>query len=260
MSKQNISWKELSSANGISVRSLGAGQPVVIIPGMEGSGESCTDLIEWIHTQNQSYAFYLVDYAKENFAEFNELVSAISKIIQNITTDPVVLWSQSFGNAIAVSIASENKIKISKHAMLSPFASIPSELLLAGSYVLKLTPTWVYKLFSLKVSIFLFGPVKGYEQHRFFEVLEKENPQTYLKRILWLRKLDIEKMFSSVKAPTQVWIGNCDRVIRPQRQIAYFKSRGVKTIELPKLGHMLFPGLLDEAQRITFLDWPMEPK
>jgi hypothetical protein len=38
-------WDVVGQAGGVTLRSWGAGTPLFVFPGMEGSGESCLDLV-----------------------------------------------------------------------------------------------------------------------------------------------------------------------------------------------------------------------
>jgi len=77
-------WKLINQSNGIWISSTGKGsKSIVIIPGMEGSGESCIDMAESLIDKNK-YTIFIVDYSREQFHTLEQLSKSLSRIFDNI--------------------------------------------------------------------------------------------------------------------------------------------------------------------------------
>lgn len=255
-----LSWNRTHSKNNILLQELGSeGKTIVVIPGLEGSGESCRDLLEWMYTERQTRGIatkiILVDYKNEEHKEFNELVASINSLLLEKVHGEVLLWSQSFGNLIAASLASMGNLKISRHALLSPFTGISLALTMMAVSFLKLAPRGLYKSLSNLFGSFLFGPVGMLRNHDFFSIISEENPSYYQRRLSWLRELDGEELFRGLSAPVSIWIGLKDRLISPKYQLTVFQSLQFQLNELQEVGHMLFPSILKDHEKEGFLAW-----
>jgi hypothetical protein len=128
-----------------------------------------------------------------------------------------------------------------------------------GLLILKVIPKPIYRHFSKVFTLYLFGPAPGYGEHSFFQVMSKENPRIYLRRIRWLRGIDFAPRFARIRAPAKIWIGHADRLIDPKRQIRalrnHFDSSSTEVIGLDGIGHMLFPALLSDSECNRFKEW-----
>ncbi|WP_163566656.1 hypothetical protein [Fodinicola feengrottensis] len=124
-------WTVLARRHGVSLRVCGQGPPVVVIPGMEGSGESCLDVVLPVvrtgirvpveapgglggafagtpgrspdaETGASGGRVILVDYSAERHRLLGQLVGTIAGLLRQVLPpdEPVVWWGQSFGNLL----------------------------------------------------------------------------------------------------------------------------------------------------------------
>ena len=259
----NLPWQDFPFAQGVRLRVCGEGKKVILIPGMEGSGESCADLAEWLVSESRKNGnpvqIVLVDYRSEREETLEHLTHAIAAAIESRAVGRAILWSQSFGNVIATKLLATGRIQVSKHLMFSPFASLPRWKQKSGEWILRWSPRVLYRWLSPLVSRLLFGPIPS--PHPFLEVLANEDPVHYAKRVGWLRDPSLKRLFSDISCSKAIWIGDRDRLIEPARQIQFYenlKRSGSVQLEvkvLPGIGHMLFPELLGPSSCTSLLEW-----
>jgi hypothetical protein len=106
---------ELGRQHGVLIRLSGVGQPLVVFPGMQGSGESCMQVIAKVCQVARDAAcpvqLVLVDYAAENHATFDALVDTILKLLErNMGNNPLLIWGQSFANLLAIGAANSKSL------------------------------------------------------------------------------------------------------------------------------------------------------
>ena len=254
-------WNVIASEDGVALRICGEGRPLVLIPGMEGSGESCLDLAEWIINKSQKNGngiqVILVDYKNEQSNTLLDLVMIIENLLQHHLNEPFMLWSQSFGNIIATKMLFRQKIKPSRHLLMSPFAIVPKFKLMIGQLLIRLTPRLLYRKWTPIISRWVFGPMT--DVHPFLDALASEDPKNYSRRISWLFIGNVTDQFSYSAFPRAVWIGSCDKLINPCQQLKFFKANPDAALleinVIKKTGHMLFPEVIGEENCFRLLSW-----
>ncbi|MDD4975223.1 MAG: alpha/beta hydrolase [Bacteriovorax sp.] len=256
-----LQWKIIASEQGVQLLVCGDGPLLILIPGMEGSGESCIELAEWLIEESVrsgiGLQIILVDYKKEVSNSLDALTTLLEKILQQHLKGPVIIWSQSFGNVIATRILSRKNIKINKHLLMSPFVKIPKIKLFFGMIIMRWTPRAWYRRFTPGISRWFFGPMP--KVHPFLDVLACEDPKNYCRRISWLFNISLSEQFSYSTFPRAVWIGKDDKLINPIAQINFFKTnQGDAAMEIKVLkntGHMLFPEIIGKEYCLQLLTW-----
>jgi len=119
-------WADLARRRGVRLRARGAGPPVVVFPGLEGSGESCLHLVLPVAAAAGGAPHgrvILVDYAAERHRVLGELVSTVSELLGEVlsTGQAVTIWGQSFGNLLGALVAQRGGLPV-RRAILKRLA------------------------------------------------------------------------------------------------------------------------------------------
>lgn len=131
--------------NGVTLRTAGQGIPVFVVPGMEGTGESCLHLAHPVVTASDAHRFVLVDYGAEAHDKIDDLLDTIAALIRDATDDRCVFWGQSFGNLLAAAVAERSSLPVEQLLLVSPFTRLPNWKVALGVTVLSLTPPALYR-------------------------------------------------------------------------------------------------------------------
>jgi len=234
------------SHNGVMLRTAGAGTPVFVVPGMEGTGESCLHLAHPVLSDLDEYRFVLVDYGAEAHDGFDALVDTITTLVDDADGDECVFWGQSFGNLLAAAVAERSSRSVERLLMVSPFTRLPNWKAALGVTVLSLTPEPLYRATAKLGGRYLFGPAGDQPDHSFFDSLRRTPPGDVARRTNWLRGRTFASLFSSLSAPTHVWLGAEDRLVDLEEQRAFFtdlatRKSHVGLTMIPDCGHMVLP-------------------
>jgi hypothetical protein len=243
--EQEPEWDALASADGVALRGLGSGTPLVVLPGMEGDGTSCLHVVRrvWRDLQQRgSFRLVLVDYTEEQHASLPELEATVTDLVRGVVDGPAVVWGQSFGCLLAASVA--RGLSTERLVLVSPFTSLPtSRGLVVG--LLPHVPQSLYSATSTPVSRWVFGPAHGREGAAFFATLRAADPSDVARRASWLRGRDHRSHFDGLlNGQAAVWFGIRDRLIDLPGQLEVFTElmRGERSPELvPYAGHVALP-------------------
>ena len=232
--------------NGVTLRTAGQGTPVFVVPGMEGTGESCFHLAHPVLRDLDTYQFVLVDYGAEVHDSFDALVDTLITLIGGAAGDHCVFWGQSFGNLLAAAVAEGSNLPVEQLLLVSPFTRLPNWKVALGVTVLSLTPPPLYRATARLGGRYLFGPAGDQPDHPFFDSLRRSPPRDVARRTNWLRKRSFASVFSGLSAPTRVWLGAEDRLVDLDAQKAYFSGLAgrrdhVELTMIPESGHVVLP-------------------
>lgn len=260
-----IDWKVIGNRNGVILQSWGEGIPLVVIPGLEGSGESCLHLVipsvEVLVQNGMATQVCLVNYAREE----HETLEALTDTIQNLLRDAfgkqeILVFSQSFGNLISSSIAIKKELEIKKILMVSPFTKLPELMVRLSAFSMKFTPTFLYRSTIKPLGKYVFGPVGKNSGHIFFDALQRATSSQVKRQTSWLVGLDYSKVFEKIKVPVKIVLGEKDRLININQQIGFFESlcseQNNKVLAtLRDSGHVLLQNAVIEEGKEHFIKY-----
>jgi pimeloyl-ACP methyl ester carboxylesterase len=243
-------WVQLASSRGVSLRATGSGPPVLAFPGMEGTGDSCLQLM--LPTLFDAHTdvprqLVLVDYAKEQHRDLADLVDTITRLITAAVrlTDEVVWWGQSFGNLLLALTCGRVPTAQRRLVLVSPFTELPSWRVTAAAAVLRVTPRFVYAATAEPVGRFVFGPAPRGTGRAFFAAMRDATPVDVRRRVSWLRGTAFPEPFRELPGPLGVWFGARDRLVDLAQQRAFFaaltRRPGDRLSLIPGSGHVVLP-------------------
>ncbi|MHC2290367.1 alpha/beta fold hydrolase domain-containing protein [Bradyrhizobium barranii] len=257
--EKSNSWRTIASAStgpkgGIVALkehiNWNAGDLLLVFPGMEGSGESCIEIVlAVLESLRIPQRLVLVDYSQECCDEFDELVDIIRDLIQRPSLNGILnarIWAQSFGNLLALSVLGRDQPQVQNFVSVSPFTQLPSWKLLPAVLTLKFTPTWAYRLSIGPIGRLVFGPVGDRPDHPFFEAMKRADAPTMMRRMSWLQNRSFAVQFEKNRRPTHIYIGLADRLIALRQQRSFFEKlrdgrETYRISDIPTSGHVIIP-------------------
>lgn len=245
------SFRVAASDRGVTLREHGAGTTVFLIPGMEGSGESCLHValpaVEECAQLGLPRRLVLVDYAAEEHASFDDLVDTIHELAARVAAGaPCIFWAQSFGTLLAVSCARLGGLVVDGFVLVSPFTDLGISRTYGTTLSLSVTPGWLYRRTIDPIARYAFGPVGDATAHPFFAALRAAPTAVVRRRSGWLRSRSFAGTFRRVTAPTKVCLGERDRLVDLAAQRSFFRAlssggTNVQLDEIPGAGHVALP-------------------
>lgn len=241
----STSWELIGRGPGICLLARGAGEPVLLLPGMEGDGSSCVDVATAVQEKLASthpLRLVLVDYSRERHATLAALQTAVLDAMGTVPSlGAPVVWGQSFGCLLAAGVA--KAIDARGVVFVSPFTRLPRSRMAAAS-TLRFTPRPLYRLTNGPVSRWVFGPVGSARNHEFFRSLSASDPRDVARRTAWLGDGDLSELFKGQKSPRCAWFGTYDRLIDLRSQVSEFSwilSPEAFIRMIPGSGHVVLP-------------------
>jgi len=257
-------WAELARSRGVRLRAAGAGPPVVIFPGLEGSGESCLHLVLPVLLPAGAAPrgrVILVDYAAERHRVLGELVSTVSELLDEVAGNgqAVTIWGQSFGNLLGTLVAQRAGLPVRRAVLVSPFTGLPQARVAAGRAALALAWRPLYRAATPATGRYLFGPAPRGSGRPFFRAIAAAAPGDMRRRVGWLAGADFASAFLALPGPVGAWLGERDRLIDLPRQLAFFaavaRMPGSQLQVIGGSGHVVLPADSVRCARATIADW-----
>lgn len=246
------SWETLAEVDGVVLRASGQGEPLLVLPGMEGDGTSCLQLVGEVQralADRRALRVVLVDYAAEQQRSLEELESVVVRLVGTAGLQPAVVWGQSFGCLLAASVA--RTTRPSRLVLVSPFTDLPASRDVAAR-LLAFVPRPLYRATSTPVCRWVFGPAHGQEGAAFLASLREGDPVDVSRRASWLRDRDRRDHFEGLlDERAAVWFGTRDRLVDLRGQLEVFAELGGEACRpclVPRCGHVVLP-----ATAVAFL-------
>lgn len=249
----------VASRDGVTLRARGTGAPVFVIPGMEGSGESCLHLAVPVLDEAPDRQMVLVDFGAEQHATFEALAETVGALVTSVAGDaPCRVWAQSFGNLLAITL--DGQVDVERWAFVSPFTRLPAWKAHLGTYSLAITPAPLYRATIRPLGRYLFGPAAGPAEEPFFDALYHAPVSTVGRRTSWLRGRDAQSAFEAVDGPAHVWLGQRDRLVDLDDQRRRFEALAAARPDwhlsmIEGSGHVVFPPDAVRTVRRELASW-----
>ena len=261
----DVDWTPSLSRNGCVLRERGEGELLFLFDGMQGSGEASMELIvpvaERLAAAGRPQRVILFDYAAEQHATFDELVETARSLVQErCAGQPCTFWAQSFGTLIATAPRLARSVAVRRFVLVSGFSMLAQLKALLATLLLAVTPTWLYRLTIAPMGRWLFGPPGDQPRHPFFAALARGTSPTARRRTSWLRRRSFAAQFADTPAPTRVWLGAHDRLIRLGEERAFFAAQAGRRADyeltmMPDCGHLVLPSRCFPPVWQQLFDW-----
>ena len=242
----------------LSVR--GTGEPLVLVPGMDGTGEL---FYRQLPLLEQSYR--VATYAlRDKASSMDPLVDDLARIVDAITggSGPAVIVGESFGGALALSFALARPDRVRALVILNSFPYFsPQHRLKLAILALGVVP-WGVMSFVRRLTAFrLHSPhTHKAEIRRFIELTAAATLEGYRNRLRALTRYDVRESLGQIKPPTLFLAADRDHLVPSVQQARLMVDRvpGAAMKVLTGHGHIcLIAPDLDLAQILA--EWRNDP-
>jgi hypothetical protein len=229
------------STHGINLLKFGKGPALVVFPGMEGSGESCLQVVAAaLNLCPRKYSVVLVDYSSEQHNSLNELQTALKGLLSGLLEPPLRVWCQSFGNVLFAGLIAE-ALRPDSSVLVSPFTGLDAWKVRSSIISSKL-PEPVQRVAAVPIMRYIFGPAGDQPDHPFFAAVSNMSRASFARRTSWLAGQDFRDRFRGPIKAAKIWFGSEDHLIRRQMEMQFFSSLEEATVRvLDGAGHVLLP-------------------
>jgi pimeloyl-ACP methyl ester carboxylesterase len=249
----------------LSVR--GTGEPLVLVPGMDGTGELFYRQLPLLERSYRVATYALRDKA----TSMDPLVDDLARIVDAITggSGPAVIVGESFGGALALSFALARPDRVSAVVVLNSFPYFsPQHRLKLAILALRIVP-WGVMSFVRRLTAFrLHSPhTHKTEIRRFIELTAAATQEGYRNRLRALTGYDVRERLREITRPTLFLAADRDHLVPSVQQARLMVGRvpGAEMKILKGHGHIcLIAPDLDLAQILAEwrndTDRPREPR
>jgi 3-oxoadipate enol-lactonase len=208
-----------------TVRVEGHGPPVVLVPGMDGTGRLFYRQVPLLarHFRVATYAL------RDDAATMATLVDDLAEVIRAVSADggPAVVVGESFGGTLAMSFAVAHPELVHALVVLNSFAYFRPQyrlrLAIAG---LGLMPWGAMSLVRRLTAFRLHSRyTHRSEIERFLRETDHTTRAGYLGRLRILREYDVRPRLSEIAAPTLFLAAERDHLVPSVQQATYMVER-----------------------------------
>jgi pimeloyl-ACP methyl ester carboxylesterase len=233
----------------------GARCPLVYLPGLDGTGRL-------LHRQPRlqaDYAVHAVSYPQLSPSSYPELAAlAVQHLERN---GPGILLAESFGGAVALTVALARPELVRQMVLVNTFAYFPRRLRIRAA-------AWLGRWLPNKPShpltrgvrgLFFFAPdIPAAERAQWWERTADVPMSAFGRRFRLIASLDLREQLSSIRIPTLVVAAPNDRVVpfTAGRELARLLPEAY--LLEPRVGHaaLIHPSLDVAALLAESAYWP----
>ena len=229
----------------LSIR--GAGEPLVLVPGMDGTGELFYRQVPLLEPSYRVTTFALRDSA----TRIEELVDDLSHIVDASTggSGPAVIVGESFGGTVALSFALAHPQRVRALVVLNSFPYfVPQFRLKLAIAALSAVPWGVMGVVRRVTAFRLHSPHTHRDEiRRFIELTRGATQEGYRNRLKALTAYDIRERLQNITVPTLFVASECDHLVPSVREARFMAGRvpGASLHVLHGHGHicLIAPGV-----------------
>ena len=220
-----------------SLSIVGTGQPVILVPGMDGTG-----LLFYRQVPLLARSYRVITYAlRDTAATMDVLVSDLARIIDTVapTERRAIIVGESFGGAIALSFALARPEQVSRLVILNSFPYFaPQRRLRLAAVGLGALPWGAMRLVRRLTAFRLHSPhTHRQEIDRFMELTARASRGGYINRLKLLMQYDVRHRLHELRAPTLFLAADRDHLVPSVAQARYMAARVPGSILRVLQGH-----------------------
>ena len=208
-----------------SLSIVGTGQPVILVPGMDGTG-----LLFYRQVPLLARSYRVITYAlRDTAATMDVLVSDLARIIETVA--PIerraIIVGESFGGALALSFALARPEQVSRLVILNSFPYFaPQRRLRLAAVGLGALPWGAMGLVRRLTAFRLHSPrTHRQEIDRFMELTARASRGGYINRLKLLMQYDVRHRLHELRAPTLFLAADRDHLVPSVAQARYMADR-----------------------------------
>ncbi|HYL54765.1 MAG TPA: alpha/beta fold hydrolase [Gemmatimonadales bacterium] len=240
------------------VSTAGDGPPLVLVPGMDGTGRLFYRQVPLLARRYRVATYRLRDDA----ARMDVLVADLADVIGSIAggAQPALVVGESFGGTVALSLALARPDRVAGLVVINSFPRfLPQLRLHLAMLALRMLP-WVTMPLVRRLTAFRMHSRYTHrtELRRFMELTTATTRAGYLARLQILTQYDVRDRLGDIQAPTLFLASERDHLVPSVEQARQMAARvpGAVVRVLPGHGHicLIAPNLdlaaiLDEWRR-----------
>lgn len=204
---------------------VGTGDPVVLVPGLDGTG-----LLFYRQIPLLSRTFRVASYALRDTAVTMEpLVDDLRRIVDALApgNEPVTVIGESFGGALAMSFALAAPERVARLVVLNSFPHFtPHIRLYAAICGLRVMPWGAMGVFRrLTASRLHSRHTHRREIERFMQLTATVSREGYMNRLRILTQYDLRERLHEMRPPTLFLAAELDRLVPSVAQARFMADR-----------------------------------
>jgi 3-oxoadipate enol-lactonase len=203
----------------------GSGEPLVLVPGMDGTGELFYRQVPLL-AQSYQVATYAL---RDQTARMEVLVEDLARIVDAITagSGPAIIAGESFGGTLALSFALAHPERVRGLVVLNSFPYFsPQHRLKLGILALSIVPWGVMGLVRRLTAFRLHSPqTHRQEIRRFIELTAAATQEGYRNRLKVLSSYDVRDRLREITRPTLFLAAERDHLVPSVQQARLMADR-----------------------------------
>jgi 3-oxoadipate enol-lactonase len=206
-----------------AVTVAGDGPPLVLVPGMDGTGLLFHRQVPLLARRYRTATYTLRDDA----ASMDVLVDDLAAVIRTLGTGPAVVVGESFGGTVALSFALAHPDLVRALVVLNSFARfLPQVNLRIAIGALQVMP-WSTMPLVRRLTAFRLHSRYTHrtEIRRFLELTRQTRRDGYIARLRILSRYDVRERLSTLRVPTLFLASELDHLIPSVREGRYMAER-----------------------------------
>jgi pimeloyl-ACP methyl ester carboxylesterase len=200
---------------------VGAGPPVVLVPGLDGTGLLFYRQVECLAARYRVTTFRLRDDADA----MDTLVSDLRHVVEQFAA-PVILIGESFGGALSLRFALDNPHLVERLVIVNSFPYFaPQARLRLGYHLLRAIPWGMMRIVRQLTAFRMHSPhTHRDELRKFHELMRETTRRGYLSRLSILKTYDIRPRLRELAMPTLFLASDCDHLVPAVEQARLMAS------------------------------------
>lgn len=196
----------------------GAGAPLVLVPGMDGTGRLFYRQVPVLAARYRVATYTLRDDAPT----MDVLVEDLARVIEAVADGggPAVVIGESFGGTVALSFALAHPDLVRALVVLNSFSCfLPQVRLHLAIAALRLLP-WQTMALVRRLTAFRLHSRYTHraEVHRFLELTRNTRREGYVARLRILQRYDVRERLGELRVPTLFLASELDHLIPSVRE------------------------------------------
>ena len=238
------------------ISSAGEGPPLVLVPGMDGTGRLFYRQVPLLARRYHVATYRLRDDA----ASMDVLVADLADIIRSITDGvrPAIVVGESFGGTVTLSLALARPDLVAALVVINSFPRfLPQLRLHLAMLALRMLP-WQTMPMVRRLTAFRMHSKYTHrgEIRRFMELTAETTRAGYLRRLRILTQYDVRDRLGEIRAPTLFLASERDHLVPSVAQARHMAAhvRGASVRVLVGHGHICLIAPNIDLERIL-RDW-----
>jgi pimeloyl-ACP methyl ester carboxylesterase len=225
----------------------GAGDPVVLVPGLDGTGQLFFRQRPLL-TRSRRVATYAL---RDSTSEMSTLVDDLAAVIETVAPADkrAIVIGESFGGTLAMSFALARPERVSALVVLNSFAYFtPQFRLHLALWGLRALPWGMMTLVRRATASRMHSAhTHADELHEFMRLTRSASREGYLNRLRALTRYDIRDRLHELRIPTLFLAAELDHLVPSVTQARFMAARvpGARVRVLDGHGHscLIAPGI-----------------